>query len=102
MILAKKLWSVFTDDMNSCYFTGSPYVQRHHIFRGNNKARSEKYGFIIPLRHDLHLYSDKAVHENKEFDLKLKNMAKDYYVEHYGTEEEFAKEFGVRTFRRDE
>lgn len=32
--MAKKLWSVFTDDMDHCYFTGSPYVERHHIFEG--------------------------------------------------------------------
>ena len=30
--MAKRLWSVFTEDMDHCYFTGSPVVERHHIF----------------------------------------------------------------------
>ena len=46
----KKLWSVFTKDMDHCYFTGSPYVERHHIFGKYNKEKSEARGFIIPLR----------------------------------------------------
>lgn len=30
--MAKRLKSVFTDDMEHCYFTGSPNCHRHHIF----------------------------------------------------------------------
>lgn len=30
--MAKKLWSIFTEDMDHCYFTGSPEVERHHVF----------------------------------------------------------------------
>ena len=42
----KRLWSVFTDDMEHCYFTGAAPVERHHIFPGNpNRKNSEKYGF---------------------------------------------------------
>ena len=54
--MAKKLWSVFTYDMDHCYFTGSPYVERHHIFEGRQgyKEKSENRGFIMPLRYDLH------------------------------------------------
>ena len=50
----KRLWSVFTDDMDHCYFTGYPGVERHHIFGSSRKEASEKRGFIIPLRPDLH------------------------------------------------
>ena len=28
----KKLWSVFTDDMDQCYFTVTAPVERHDIF----------------------------------------------------------------------
>ena len=28
----KRLWSVFTNDMDHCYFTGIAPVERHHIF----------------------------------------------------------------------
>ena len=48
--MSKKLWSVFTDDMDHCYFTGTYPVERHHIFGSSNRKNSEKYGFVIPLR----------------------------------------------------
>ena len=96
----KKLHSVFTDDMDHCYFTGSPYVERHHIFGGNKaKKQSEIRGFVIPLRPDIH---PNGVHfnqrENAGMDKKLKRMALDYYLEHYGTIEQFRKEFGSTKF----
>lgn len=91
----KKLWSVFTNDMDACYFTGSPMVERHHIYGGANKKRSEQYGFIMPLRYDLH---PNGAHADKEqslvIDLELKCMAQAYYEEHYGTREQFIQEFG--------
>lgn len=91
----KKLWSVFTDDMDHCYFTGTAPVERHHIFGGSNKKNSEKYGFTVPLRPDLHpngVYADRS--KAKEIDLHLKQMAQKYFEEHYGTREEFRKIFG--------
>lgn len=96
--MGKKLWSVFTDDMDHCYFTGSPYVERHHIFEGRmgNKTKSEERGFIIPLRYDLHPNGArfKATKENRKIDGFLKRKAQRYYEEHYGTREEFIEEFG--------
>lgn len=94
--MAKQLWSVFTDDMDHCYFTGSPYVERHHIWEGRQgyKSKSEKYGFVIPLRYDLHPNGARASQTGRALDIKLKQMAQYYYEEHYGTREEFMQEFG--------
>lgn len=96
--MAKKLWSAFTDDMDHCYFTGSPNVERHHIFEGRQgyKVKSEKRGFVIPLRPDLHPNGANFVRskENLEIDRKLKEMAQEYYESHYGSREEFMGEFG--------
>ena len=94
--MGKKLWSVFTTDMNHCVFTGSPVVERHHIFGGANRKKSEVYGFVVPLRPDLH---PNGVHFDKNnllgvTDLKLKQMAQDYYENHCGTREEFRNIFG--------
>ena len=50
----KRLKSVFTEDMDHCYFTGAAPVERHHIFGGANRKLSEEYGFVVPLRPDLH------------------------------------------------
>lgn len=30
----KRLWSIFTEDMDHCFYTGSNVVERHHIFYG--------------------------------------------------------------------
>lgn len=90
----KRLWSVFTWDMDHCFFTGSAPVERHHIFGGSNRAKCEKYGFVIPLRPDLHPNGVHAGKNAKEIDLRLKTLAQEYYENHYGTREQFRKEFG--------
>lgn len=91
--MGKQLWSVFTDDMDHCYFTGSPYIERHHIFGAYRRNLSEKYGFTIPLREDLHPNGVNASQAGKMLDTKLKQMAQEYYEEHYGTREDFIREF---------
>ena len=92
--MAKKLWSVFTDNMDKCIFTGSWVVERHHIFGGSNRKKSEKYGFVVPLRPDYHPNGVHAGSNAKEIDTKLKEMAQSYWEAHLGTREEFRKEFG--------
>lgn len=90
----KKLFSVLTNDLEHCYITGSTEIAIHHVFGGANRGRSEKYGFIIPLRPDYHNMRNYGVHFNRELDLKFKTMAQEYYEENYGTRESFIKEFG--------
>lgn len=90
----KRLWSVFTDDMDHCYFTGVSPVERHHIFGGSRKAASEKYGFVIPLRPDLHPNGAQAGKNAAEIDLKLKRMAQEYFEKEYGSRDDFRSIFG--------
>ena len=90
----KKLHSVFTEDMDHCMFTGYAPVERHHIFGGANKKNSERRGFIAPLRPDLHPNGVFAGKDAKAVDLRLKTMAQEYYESHYGSREDFIKEFG--------
>lgn len=90
----KKLHSVFTDDMDHCYFTGHAPVERHHIFGASNRENSEKRGFIVPLRPDLHPNGSSVGKQGEEVDKVLKESAQRYYEEHYGSREDFIKEFG--------
>lgn len=90
----KRLWSVFTDDMDRCYFTGTAPVERHHIWGGANRKNSEKYGFVLPLRPDLHPNGAQAGKNAAEIDLKLKQMAQEYFEKNYGTREDFRRIFG--------
>lgn len=91
--------SIFTDDLKTCYITGSTKdtadIHIHHVFGGasNNKANSEKYHFLIPLRADWHDMADYGIHFNRELDLKIKRYCQDYWLEHYGTKEEFIAVF---------
>lgn len=92
--MSKRLWSVFTDDMDHCYFTGTAPVERHHIFGGANRKNSEKYGFVVPLRPDLHPNGVYAGQSAKLIDVKLKTMAQEYFEREYGTRDDFRRIFG--------
>lgn len=93
----KRLWSIFTDNMDNCIYTGSPNVERHHVFYnmgGKMKERCEKYGFIAPLRPDYHPNGAQAGVNAKQVDLYLKQRCQRYYEAHYGTRKQFIAEFG--------
>ena len=80
--------------MDHCHFTGSAQVERHHIFGGCNRKNSEKYGFVIPLRPDLHPNGAHAGKNAADVDMKIKQMAQRYFEEHYGNRDDFRKIFG--------
>ena len=55
--MAKKLWSIFTDDMDRCFMTGRyDGIERHHIFEGRQgfKKKSEELGFVVPIHRSIH------------------------------------------------
>ena len=77
-------------------FTGNSPVKRHHVFGGAYRSKSEKYGFIAPLRPDLH---PNGVHfinsdHNKKIDRYLKATCQRYYENYYGARDQFIEEFG--------
>lgn len=92
--MAKRLTSVIADDMDVCMFTGYSPVERHHVFGGAYRTKSEERGFIAPLRPDLHPNGVFAGQSAKLVDMRLKKMCQEYYEEHYGTREQFIDEFG--------
>ncbi len=92
-----KYESIF-GDLDTCCITGAkkPYaaIHVHHVFGAANKANSEKYHFLIALRADWHDLADYGIHQNRKLDLKIKRMCQDYWLNHYGTKEEFIAVFG--------
>lgn len=93
----KRLTSIFTDDMDTCIFTGSTYVERHHVFPGGNRKKCEKYGFIVPLRYDLHPNGASFGHSEearRTINNYLQCACQKWYEEHVGSREQFRKEFG--------
>lgn len=71
-------------------------LKRHEVFYGNKQRQlSIKYGLVIFLTDEMHNMSDKGIHFNKEFDLKVKIIAQKAFMSYYHkTEEEFIKIFG--------
>lgn len=88
-------WSIFTRCMGRCYVTGATEgVEVHHIFGAADKAASEKYGFMIPLRRDWHTGSSYSIHEDAAFSLEMKQACQAYYTGTLGkTEDDWRREF---------
>lgn len=76
-------------------YTGVYGVERHHIFHYNKREKdlSEKYGFIAPLKPSLHPNGVNRTQEANGIESELKSQCRAYYLEHYGTEEDFRKDF---------
>ena len=70
-------------------------VERHHVFSHtpSERKKCEKYGFVAPLRPDLHPNGLHRVMRAGEIDKDLRNRCREYYLQHYGTEEDFRREF---------
>lgn len=92
--MGKKLKSVLTDDMDHCLFTGTAPVERHHVYGGSNRNNSERYGFIAPLRPDLHPNGVFAGKYAKAVDMELKQRCQRYFEEYNGTRKDFIAIFG--------
>lgn len=79
-----------------CFVCGTTFnLHDHHCIYGtSNRNKSEQYGLKVWLCAHHHNMSNEGVHFNKALDMKLKTMAQEYYESHYGTREEFIREFG--------
>ena len=84
--------SKFTSDLEHCFVCGRPYPQIHHIMNAFNKAKSEKYGLILPLCMNHHTGAE-GVHTKPEKMLACKQMAQRKFEEDH-TREDWILEFG--------
>ena len=94
----KKLWSIFTDDMNKCIVTSAmTSIERHHVFGGADRKKSEKYGFVVPLQSSVHPNGAYRTDDNwKELDHWLKRKCQEYFIEvsKHGDRDAWYREFG--------
>lgn len=75
-------------------------LDRHHIFGGSNRKKSEKYGLVVYLcHHDCHIFGKEAVHNNA-FNMRLLHQhgQTKAMVENDWTVEQFIQEFGKNYF----
>lgn len=75
--------SIMHDKEDGCLICMNPYVEEHHVIHGTaNRKLSEKYGLKVYLCAEHHRGS-KGVHQNADFDYRLKRMAQRKFEEEY-------------------
>ena len=71
------------------------HCHRHEVFFGPNRQKSIKDGLVVFLSPEMHNMSNHGVHFNREFDLYLKRIGQQAWMEHYKkTVEDFIREYG--------
>lgn len=91
--------SIIQKDKTRCFLCGMiGYIDpldKHHIFGGALRKKSERYGLTVYLHHDrCHIFGEKSVHKNARINRKLQAFAQKKAMEHYEWDvERFIKEF---------
>lgn len=91
--LEKNRFSLFTDNMNKCYFCPNKKDHIHEIFCGRNRQNSMKYGLCLPICESCHstyqndfLFNEKwhkkgqAIFNKTYPDLNFENIFKKNYL----------------------
>lgn len=76
-----------------CYFCGQRATERHHVFQGAYRKKSEAHGFVFNLCHDCHNEPPLGVHFNKERRNELKMICQAEFEKVF-TRQDFIEEFG--------
>lgn len=79
-----------------CYVCHDTFnVHKHHIFHGTaNRKKSEQDGCWVYLCPEHHNMSNEGVHQNHNFDMRLKAECQEKWEEINGTREDFIKRYG--------
>lgn len=82
--------------MRSCYICGSTnWIERHHVFNGPFRKKSEKYDAVVDLCHYCHNEPPNGVHFDQELDNELKSHFQELIMEREGWDtQRFIFEFG--------
>ena len=93
--------SIIQTNRDRCYLCGRPALyndplDKHHVFFGPYRKKSEKYGLTVYLHHtDCHLFGKNAVHNNAEICRELQSEVQEIAMKHYGwTIGDFIRLFG--------
>lgn len=84
----------------SCWLCGangySDPLDKHHIFGGSNRKKSERMGLYVYLCHNrCHIFGKYSAHQNKDTMLKLHQYGQRRAMEeNEWTTEDFIREFG--------
>ena len=91
--------SIIQKSKTRCFLCGKGLgvesLDKHHIFGGALRNKSEKYGLFVYLHHSrCHIFGDEAVHKNARINRKLQALAQKKAMDRYGWDtDRFIKEF---------
>ena len=86
--------------MRKCFLCGGngngDPLDRHHIFGGSRRKKSERYGLVVDLCHNrCHIFGEYAAHKNADTMLELHQYGQRKAMEENNwTTEDFIREFG--------
>ena len=86
--------------MRKCWLCGAnggfDPLDKHHIFTGSRRKKSERYGLVVDLcHHRCHIFGPEAVHQNKDTMQELQRYGQmKAMMEQNWTVEDFIREFG--------
>ena len=67
-------------------------LHRHEVFYGTANRQKSVVVFLTPEMHNM---SNQGVHFNRAFDIHLKQIGQQAWMDYYGkTKEDFIKEYG--------
>lgn len=91
-IIQKDKTKCFICKQNPC---GDP-LDKHHIFGGADRSKSEKYGLTVYIHHNrCHIFGENSVHANATINRKLQAYAQEKAMKHYNwSVEDFRRIFG--------
>lgn len=93
--MSKEEFCVMPANQNYSIVRTPIYCHRHEVFFAANRQKSIKDGLVVFLRPEMHNASNQGVHYNREFDLCLKRIGQQAWMDYYGkSTEDFIKEYG--------
>lgn len=82
-----------TKECYKCHTRSNIHI--HEVWFGRNRKNSIEDGLVVYLCGRHHNLSNDGVHFNHEFDIELKKIAEQKWLDTYGkTKEEFIKKYG--------
>ena len=93
--------SIIQADKTFCYICGGNAngdpLDKHHVYGGALRSKSEKYGLTVYLHHNnCHIFGKYAVHQNAEINNALKAKVQAKAMKYYNwTEDDFRREFYI-------
>lgn len=77
--LERNRFSVFTDDLEHCYFCKRPKDDLHEILYGSNRLNSMRYGYVLPLCREHH----NMFHSNQALTKEWAKKCQEHFEENH-------------------